>query len=261
MEHALDHLVINSHFDIDALAEVFQALGFRLTPRGYHSLGSLNHLMMFDSHYLEIIGLPGEGKLRQEILNSPQGIDGLVFSSQDAAATRQFLEEAGFSLQPLQHFSREVVDGTVSGTARFTTLRLLGDEFSAGRVYFCQHHTPEWVWRPGWPGHANGVTGICALSVVTKDPQAEKRHYQRLGKIKGDFELRFITRSDALASYTNLLHLPAERENFFSVIHLRGGDPDLLTRAAARLSLPFTRSPGCVRIALPVAATLLEFLS
>ena len=27
--------------------------GFRLTPRGYHSLGSINHSMVFTNDYLE----------------------------------------------------------------------------------------------------------------------------------------------------------------------------------------------------------------
>jgi hypothetical protein len=85
----LDHLVINTGFATDTTAELFAALGFSLTPRGYHSLGSINHLIMFAGHYLELIGLPSDGAvLRQEILDSPPGIDGLVFGSADAAATR-----------------------------------------------------------------------------------------------------------------------------------------------------------------------------
>ncbi|ETX02309.1 MAG: hypothetical protein ETSY1_04005 [Candidatus Entotheonella factor] len=33
----LDHAVINVHFDMDRAEPLFQALGFTLTPRGYHS--------------------------------------------------------------------------------------------------------------------------------------------------------------------------------------------------------------------------------
>ena len=54
----LDHAVINVHFGMDRAEPLFQTLGFTLTPRGYHSLGSINHLMMFGTDYLELIGLP-----------------------------------------------------------------------------------------------------------------------------------------------------------------------------------------------------------
>ncbi|RYF43878.1 MAG: VOC family protein, partial [Comamonadaceae bacterium] len=80
---ALDHLVINTRFEIEQAVRVFATLGFTLTPRSRHTLGSVNHLMVFGTDYLELIGLPDDGgPLREEILNSPCGIDGLVF--QDA---------------------------------------------------------------------------------------------------------------------------------------------------------------------------------
>ena len=67
---ALDHIVINTLRNMDAAAECFEALGFTLTPRGYHSLGSINHLMMTPGPYLELIGVPDKGPQRQEILDS-----------------------------------------------------------------------------------------------------------------------------------------------------------------------------------------------
>ena len=55
---ALDHLVINTHFEIDAARLLFEQFGFQLTPRGHHSLGSVNHLLVFEDDYLELIGCP-----------------------------------------------------------------------------------------------------------------------------------------------------------------------------------------------------------
>ena len=43
----LDHVVVNAMFETDAAASCFEALGFALTPLGYHSLGSVYHLIMF----------------------------------------------------------------------------------------------------------------------------------------------------------------------------------------------------------------------
>ena len=55
-ENYLDHVVINVKDDMDLAQLVFSNLGFTLTPRGYHTLGSINHLMMFGSDYMELIG-------------------------------------------------------------------------------------------------------------------------------------------------------------------------------------------------------------
>ena len=84
----LDHTVINVGFEMDPAEEVFNKLGFTLTPRGYHSTGSFNHLMMFGTDYLELLGLPEGGEhSRADIANAPKGINGLVFKTDDADAT------------------------------------------------------------------------------------------------------------------------------------------------------------------------------
>ena len=56
MTFALDHVVINTLFDMNRAADLMLRLGFTLTPRGYHSLGSINHLMMLEHDYLELVG-------------------------------------------------------------------------------------------------------------------------------------------------------------------------------------------------------------
>ena len=40
-----------------------------------------------------------------------------------------------------------------------------------GRVYFCEHLTPELVWRPEWQTHPNGACAIARVVVATADPQ------------------------------------------------------------------------------------------
>jgi hypothetical protein len=54
---AIDHAVIAIR-DLDAAAESFSALGFTLTPRGYHSIGSQNHCIMFARTYIELLAAP-----------------------------------------------------------------------------------------------------------------------------------------------------------------------------------------------------------
>ena len=70
----LDHAVINVQYQMDQAEGSFKDLGFHLTDRGYHSLGSINHLMMFTTDYIELIGLPeasqGDSSGRPDIANS-----------------------------------------------------------------------------------------------------------------------------------------------------------------------------------------------
>ncbi|ANF58308.1 VOC family protein [Halotalea alkalilenta] len=260
MSAELDHLVINTRFDTDAAAELFAALGFTLTPRGYHSLGSINHLIVFEQGYLELIGLPsGTDRLRQEVLESPVGIDGLVLACDDPIATHERLVRQGFAAQPVQRFSRPVeVDG-VEQEARFATVRLPG-EFAAGRVYFCHHETPELVWRREWLGHANGVSGIARLTVVSAEPEESARRYARLGGFDGDFQLDIVDAQALVARFGVLAWMGVQPPERFAAISLRCADPSLLAQRASALGLAHGPTPAGVVVSIPAFATLLEFV-
>jgi len=52
----IDHVVVDVRDRIDEAMHCFASLGFLLTPRGRHTLGSVNHLAMFESGYLELLG-------------------------------------------------------------------------------------------------------------------------------------------------------------------------------------------------------------
>jgi hypothetical protein len=75
-------------------------------------------------------------------------------------------------LEP-QSFSRPVVIDGVEQLARFRTIRTATNLFEAGRVYYCQHYTPELVWHRPWMSHANGCTGLSELVVVTAEMQKD----------------------------------------------------------------------------------------
>ena len=84
----LDHVVINARDDMDRAADIYRRLGFTLTERGYHSLGSINHLAMFGTDYLELIAVPkGATTGRMDLLTFPFGLNGLVFGSEDSTVT------------------------------------------------------------------------------------------------------------------------------------------------------------------------------
>ncbi|MFX0543319.1 VOC family protein [Roseovarius sp. S4756] len=176
----LDHLVINTLFGMEAAAAQFNQLGFQLTPRGHHSLGSINHLMVDPASYLELVGVPASGTQRQEVLDSPKGLSGLVFRTDDAEATYAHLIAVGFAPQEPILLERPVNIGGTSRKAQFRNVRMTAAEFPAGRVYFCQHLTPDLVWRDDWMAHPNGFHDIGAITIADPDPEAEAARYAAL---------------------------------------------------------------------------------
>jgi hypothetical protein len=167
----LDHVVIDVRDRIDDAMRCFSALGFQLTPRGHHTLGSANHLAMFATDYLELLGFGEDGATRTEIARFPAGLNGLVFKTTDADLVHRHSAEAGLPVLPVQSFSRPVALDGATRDARFRTTRLDADKIAMGRVYFCEHLTPDLVWRAEWQAHPNGARAIARVVVATADPQ------------------------------------------------------------------------------------------
>jgi hypothetical protein len=168
----LDHVVVNVRDRIDEGADTYRRLGFTLTPRGYHTLGSMNHLAMFGTEYLELIAAPAGDTRRQEILAAPEGLNGLVWGTEDSNGTYEALRTAGVAIEPPQQFSRpvELPDGARDAT--FRTVRLASGTTQAGRLYFCHHLTRDLVWRDDWRHHANGVIGVMRAVIAAQDPSS-----------------------------------------------------------------------------------------
>lgn len=176
----LDHVVINVRDRIDEGADAYRRLGFTLTPRGYHTLGSMNHLAMFGSDYLELIAArPGETR-RPEILSAPSGLNGLVFGTEDSAATYTTLHAAGVPVEPPQQFSRPVDLSDGPHDATFRTVRLTPGTVAAGRLYFCHHLTRNLVWRDEWRHHCNGTTGIARAVIASEEPARLSHLFSRM---------------------------------------------------------------------------------
>jgi hypothetical protein len=252
---ALDHLVINTRFDTDAAQAVFEQLGFTVAPRGYHTLGSINHAIVFGDHYLELIGLPADGKtVREEILNSPLGADGLVFRTSDPDATSTDLQQAGFDATPPQTFSRPVEP---LGDARFTTVRLKPGQLDGGRVYFCQHLTPELVFRDEWQQHPNGVMSLSALHLIDVAPEP----YVQLGEIAPGFELVYWTCETFDQHFGAMAAHVAARGPRYAAITARTPAWRSLGQKANAAGLPVQVDADRALVALPRFDTLLEFKS
>jgi hypothetical protein len=166
----LDHVVVDVRDRMDEAADTYRALGFHLTPRGHHTLGSMNHLAMFATDYLELLGFGETGASRPELAPFPVGLNGLVFKTDNADTIHDHAQSAGLPILPVQAFSRPVELDGKKQDARFRTTRLDPSKIAMGRVYFCEHGTPELVWRPEWQRHPNGARAIARVVVATPDP-------------------------------------------------------------------------------------------
>jgi len=166
----IDHVVINARDRLNEAAALYHRLGFLLTPRGHHTLGSINNLAILGTDYMELLGVvPGVGD-RTDVLDWPAGLNGLVFKTFDSDGTFTALQGAGVPVLPPQAFSRPVeMPGGVRDAA-FRTVRLERDAVPAGRLFFCHHLTPELVWHDAWRRHPNGALGILRAVVCATDP-------------------------------------------------------------------------------------------
>jgi hypothetical protein len=176
-----DHLVINARDRLDDAATRYRELGFQLTPRGYHTLGSINHCAVFGTDYLELVGIGTHvAKPRVELLRFPDGLNGIVFATEDAAGLYATLSAAGAPVEPPADFSRPVQLADGAHEARFRTVSVKAEAAPYGRVYFCQHFTPELVWRDEWRSHANGASGFARAVLLATNPDKAAMLYRQL---------------------------------------------------------------------------------
>ncbi len=272
----LDHAVINVHFAMDLAEPLFSALGFSLMPRGYDSLGSIHHLMVFGSDYLELIGLTGEAEnTYPELLASPIGINGLAFKTSDVDQTFAHLQALGMAGDPPRTVERAVhlSGGWVTLTFRMVTVR--SDVFPAGRVYFCEHGTPELVWRSEWQNHNNGTAGITEVVIVSTDPEAEAIRYANLveaPKLDGqdgayhiplaEAELSILSPAQYTARYRDLISPINRRPSIFGAVVMAGSDLAALTKQLRYMPEPVPVSINGNRISVRMSEfdSVLEFV-
>ncbi len=179
----VDHLLVGVR-DLEAAREAYLRLGFTCTPRGSHiGWGTANYCIMFESDYVELLGIVDAAKFTNrldEFLERREGLMGLAFATDDAGAAYAALDAAGVSPAPPKELARnlELAEGTVQ--PRFRLVHLPAEATPALAAFLCQQLSPEMVRRPEWLAHANGARGLAAMTVVVEVPQALGPAYARL---------------------------------------------------------------------------------
>jgi hypothetical protein len=166
-----DHAVVIVRDGLQTISDDFAARGFTLSELARHNLGTSNRLMVLDSSYIELLGwLPGERPTRKDVVDAVPGLEALVFRSDDAHATHARLARAGFRLRPVEELTRPALFNGAQVQARFMTVRFEEPPLPGIRMYFCQHLTPEYVWRDDLLQHANGMRRLVRIDAGAPDP-------------------------------------------------------------------------------------------
>lgn len=263
---AIDHVVINARDRLDEAAAVYHRLGFTLTPRGHHTLGSSNDLAILGTDYIELLGVvPGVGN-RTDVLDWPAGLNGLVFKTFDSDATFAALQDAGAPVLPPQQFSRPVATPGGPRDATFRAVRLESDAVPAGRVFFCHHLTPELVWNDVWRRHPNGSLGIVRAVVCATDPGALGGLFTRMfgedsvrQTAHGCSLLAGLVRVDVVTPAALDAEFGAEapeaegREHFMAALSLRTHSLDRAARALRDGGIAATQDNRGITVAANVA--------
>ncbi|MDF7666497.1 VOC family protein [Orbaceae bacterium ESL0727] len=172
----IDHVVVTVSAQLDNADLQYQKLGFTTTPRGHHSLGTSNHLTIFGTTYLELLGYePQNSDKIDSRWRFDNGLTGLAFKANQADVLYDALikQDAPIEGDGPSAFFRPVDLG--NGTfpeAHFKIIRFDPTYTPNGQIFFCDQLTPELVWRKAWQKHANGVTNIYRIITEARDPAA-----------------------------------------------------------------------------------------
>lgn len=265
----LDHVVVNVKDQLDDASDIYRKLGFTLTARGHHSLGSSNHLAIFGENYLELLGFEhGKSGSRPDIVNAPPGLTGLAFKTDDSLALHEGISARGIAVEPPAEFFRPVHLPDGAHDARFRTVRIGAELVRNGRTFFCHHFTPELVWRDEDRQHPNGVTDVVGFIVATPRPQQVADLYERLFgpsivERVGDDHYRlpagranveFVTPADAGRRYGAVATTQDGSERYVA-LDLRVRSLDALRKLLERNGVAsVTSADGSVRVAAADAA-------
>lgn len=164
----IDHVVI-AVTDLDQAQTDFQRLGFTLTPRGRHTMGSQNHCAMFPSDYFELLAVPADHPVTRyysDFLRQGDGLAALALKTDDAKGFQAELVRDGIGCDEPVDFSRPVnlPEGVRDAAFRIAQVHIA--ETPGGRTFVCQHFTRDVVWRPEYLVHANGAIGLQGISLL-----------------------------------------------------------------------------------------------
>ena len=188
----LDHL---AHFvpDLGAAAAVWESLGFIVTPVSVHHVsgkpaGTSNRCVMLEEGYIELLAptldTPNARRVRDRMKRFV-GVHLASYGTPDASAEHQRLVAHGFEPEPLVDLERKIETGDA---VRFRVVYVPPDKMPEGRVQYCEHVTPQHVWREGFVNPLR----LRAVYVVADEPEEVAVRWGRYGGLLPQPEDGFV---------------------------------------------------------------------
>ncbi len=171
----IDHVLVGAR-DLEAAHRAYAHLGFTLCPRGRHiGWGTANYCAMFQSGYIELLGIIDPALFTNNLdrfLEGGEGLLGLAFATGDAEAAEKSLRASGIAGLESRALSRklELPDGDVEPA--FRTLHMAPEATAGLSAFVCQHLSPELVWQDPWMDHANGARSLVSVTGAVADAGA-----------------------------------------------------------------------------------------
>ena len=182
MARGLDHIV-HAMRDLDAGANAYERLGFRVGTRNIHPWGTHNRLVQLPDFFIELLTLTEPDKLgndglsqhfgryNQHFLARHEGLSLVILETRDAAAAAAEFAAAGILASDVMRFAREGRRPDGSAVQVAFSLVFARDAAAPALMFAaCQHHFPENFWNPAFQAHANGASGIAGVVMVAENP-------------------------------------------------------------------------------------------
>ncbi len=186
----LDHVIIAVK-DLSAGEAAMIRLGFRPTPRGYHSahMGTANSTIVLpDKTYFEVLGVVSDTPRSRDILAGVDGgrhLFGVAMRTDDAAEAQADFAARGVSAGAVNDFSRPVDLPDGQREAVFRTTNISAEASPGAYAFACQHVTPEVVWRPDYLEQPNAVVGLKEVVACASDLDAVQAAWARVFESAG----------------------------------------------------------------------------
>lgn len=252
----IDHVVIAAR-DLDAVQDSYSRMGFTLTPRGDHTLGSKNHCVMFARDYFELLMVPQRLPGREyyyDFARIGDGLAAIALKTDNARGAYGELTAAALAPSEPVDFSRPVQLPEATKSASFRITQLGMEHTPGGQVFLCQHFTRDVVWRPEYQGHANTATGLAAIAILSNDVPATASAYERLFDVKakaiaegllvntGDTPIAVVSER-ALAKRLPGVWISARHQPCMAALFIRVSSRDAAEKALRAGGLHPTRMP------------------
>lgn len=184
MRRGLDH-VVHIVRDLDAAGEIYDLIGFTVGARNRHPWGTENRIVQTDGFYMELLQVTEAEKVpphsdaglsfgafnKAFLEKDGEGLSMMAFEGYDSTAEKAEFDEAGFGGFDVFDFSRQArrFDGQDVEVA--FSLAFARDPHAPDLGAFtCHQKKPENFWSQDLQRHANNVTGLAGVVLVSDSP-------------------------------------------------------------------------------------------